>query len=227
MPFVEELWNNTTSLYKNWHNKIKWFSIFIKPNKCQKNRKETKTESLPGAYLQPSGASAGPVVRPLAQPPTVVLLATTEGQGHAPARAATRPAGATFPATSCFSSSSSGCPARCHAPPLPLSLSLALPPPLVLFCATTQAPPSPPHAIAAATASPSPSLRVQKLRHVVLHLSVKPRASGGPGEPPRRRLHLRSPEIVFAAPSSSTRPRARRLPRPNRRELLRHSPLSV
>ena len=42
MPFVEELWNNTNSTYKNWHKKIKWFSIFIKPNKCQKNRKENK-----------------------------------------------------------------------------------------------------------------------------------------------------------------------------------------
>ena len=40
MPFVEEFWNNTTSPYKNWHKKIKWFSIFIKPNKCQKIRKE-------------------------------------------------------------------------------------------------------------------------------------------------------------------------------------------
>ena len=49
VPFVEELWNNTTGTYKNWHNKIKWFSIFIKPNKCQKNRKEKqKWKNLPG-----------------------------------------------------------------------------------------------------------------------------------------------------------------------------------
>ena len=55
MPFVEELWNNTTSPYKNWHKKIKWFIIFIKPNKCQKNRKETEMEKtylcLPAAQL--------------------------------------------------------------------------------------------------------------------------------------------------------------------------------
>ena len=44
MPIIKELWNNTISPYKNWHNKIKWFSIFIKPNKCQKSRKENKLE---------------------------------------------------------------------------------------------------------------------------------------------------------------------------------------
>ena len=50
MPFVEELWNNVTSPYKNWHKNIKWFSIFIKPNKCQKIEKRNKTgENLPGA----------------------------------------------------------------------------------------------------------------------------------------------------------------------------------
>ena len=25
MPIIKELWNNTISPYKNWHNKIKWF----------------------------------------------------------------------------------------------------------------------------------------------------------------------------------------------------------
>ena len=40
MPIIKELWNNTISPYKNWHNKIKWFNIFIKSNKCQKIRKE-------------------------------------------------------------------------------------------------------------------------------------------------------------------------------------------
>ena len=55
MPLVGEFWNNTTSSYKNWHKKIKWFSIFIKPNKCQKNRKEKqKWKNLPGPYLQPA-----------------------------------------------------------------------------------------------------------------------------------------------------------------------------
>ena len=55
MPFVEEFWNNTTSPCKNWHKKIKWFIIFIKPNKCQKNRKEKqKWKNLPGPYLRPS-----------------------------------------------------------------------------------------------------------------------------------------------------------------------------
>ena len=50
VPFVEELWNNTISPYKNWHNKIKWFGIFIKPNKCQKIRKENRKgeRDLPG-----------------------------------------------------------------------------------------------------------------------------------------------------------------------------------
>ena len=43
MPVVEELWNNATSPYKNWHKKIKWFSILFKPNTCQKNRKEKNT----------------------------------------------------------------------------------------------------------------------------------------------------------------------------------------
>ena len=42
MPIIKELWNNTISPYKNWHKQIKWFSIFIKPNKCQKSRKENK-----------------------------------------------------------------------------------------------------------------------------------------------------------------------------------------
>ena len=52
MPIIKELWNNTISPYKNWHNKIKWFSIFIKPNKCQKIRKEKEIGkgSLPAAW---------------------------------------------------------------------------------------------------------------------------------------------------------------------------------
>ena len=44
MLLVEEVWSNTTSSYKNWHNEIKWFSIIIKSNKCQKNRKEKFSE---------------------------------------------------------------------------------------------------------------------------------------------------------------------------------------
>ena len=55
MPIIKELWNNISSPCKNWHKKIKWFSIFIKPNKCQKNRKENKnretlTWTLPTAW---------------------------------------------------------------------------------------------------------------------------------------------------------------------------------
>ena len=42
MPIITELWNNTISPYKNWHNKIKWFGIFIKPNKCQKKIEKGK-----------------------------------------------------------------------------------------------------------------------------------------------------------------------------------------
>ena len=50
MPIIKELWNNTISPYKNWHNKIKWFSILIKSNKCQKIRKENRKgeRDLPG-----------------------------------------------------------------------------------------------------------------------------------------------------------------------------------
>ena len=61
MLVVEELWNNTTSPCKNWCKKIKWFSIFIKPNKCQKNRKEKqKWKNLTCTYLpvQPSSPVA-------------------------------------------------------------------------------------------------------------------------------------------------------------------------
>ena len=57
MPFIKELSNNITSFYKNWHKKIKWFSIFIKPNKCQKNRKEKEMETyldLPAALCSPA-----------------------------------------------------------------------------------------------------------------------------------------------------------------------------
>ena len=57
MPFVEELWNNVTSPYKNWHKNIKWFSIFIKPNKCQKIEKKNKREKrLPGLTCSPCAA---------------------------------------------------------------------------------------------------------------------------------------------------------------------------
>ena len=54
MPIIKELWNNTISPYKNWHKQIKWFSIFIKPNKCQKSRKENKIKKMPTcAHLRP------------------------------------------------------------------------------------------------------------------------------------------------------------------------------
>ena len=56
MPIIKELWNNTISPYKNWHKQIKWFSIFIKPNKCQKNRKEKEMENLPGLTCSPCAA---------------------------------------------------------------------------------------------------------------------------------------------------------------------------
>ena len=50
MPVVEELWNNTTSPCKNWHKEITWFSIFIKPNKCQELEKKNKIGS-PGNFV--------------------------------------------------------------------------------------------------------------------------------------------------------------------------------
>ena len=52
----EELWNNTTSYCKNWHKNIKWFSIFIKPNKCQKIEKKNKREKRLTWRLPPCAA---------------------------------------------------------------------------------------------------------------------------------------------------------------------------
>ena len=63
MPFVEELWNNTTSSYKNWHKLIKCFSIFIKPNKCQKNRKEKQIRRKSEGERQRKGDQLGERVR--------------------------------------------------------------------------------------------------------------------------------------------------------------------
>ena len=63
MPFIKELWNNITSFYKNWHKKIKWFSIFIKPNKCQKKRKEIKEENPTWTYPRPGTMWPGPAAQ--------------------------------------------------------------------------------------------------------------------------------------------------------------------
>ena len=64
-------------------------------------RKIEKINKKEKAYLAPTCSHLAPQPAqrwgPLAQPPTVVLLATTEGQGHAPARAAPRLAAATSP----------------------------------------------------------------------------------------------------------------------------------
>ena len=104
MPFVEEFWNNTTSPYKNWHKKIKWFIIFIKPNKCQKNRKETEMKkNLPVLTCGPAGPA-----RQRRRPPGASRPSVWPARAHG--RAATPPA--------CLSSPSSpGCPARRHVPP--------------------------------------------------------------------------------------------------------------
>ena len=108
MLVVEELWNNTTSSYKNWHKKIKG-----------------NGKNLPAASSCAGPALcglAGPVGQP--SPPVPPPLSSSSWR-----RQKDR---GTFPATSCFSLSSPGSPARRHAPPKPLSLSPVSPPPLVL-----------------------------------------------------------------------------------------------
>ena len=116
MPFIKELWNNITSFYKNWHKKIKWFSIFIKPNKCQKNRKEKQIRrktylaltSLCNPFLC---GLAGPVGQP--SPPGLLLcrLPPPRPSSCVPAP---QPAAATRPTTSCFPPHRSGLPGRRH-----------------------------------------------------------------------------------------------------------------
>ena len=88
MPIITELWNNTISPYKNWHKQIKWFSIFIKPNKCQKKIEKgiKKKGNLTCAYLglspaQPSSsrpAQPGGGPAHLAPPPLSSSFPTGE-----------------------------------------------------------------------------------------------------------------------------------------------------
>ena len=81
MPFIKELWNNITSFYKNWHKKIKWFSIFIKPNKCQKTRKETEMEkNLPVVTCGPAPVLAQLCAAQLGQLNSAVVLLAPVGQ---------------------------------------------------------------------------------------------------------------------------------------------------
>ena len=49
MLVVEELWNNTTSSYKNWHKKINWFSISSKAKKMSEI--ENRNKRGKGFYL--------------------------------------------------------------------------------------------------------------------------------------------------------------------------------
>jgi len=155
MPVVEELWNNTTSPYKNWHKNIKWFIIF-KPNKFQKNRKETKMEKLtwrlPAAHLVPQLAQH--CAAQLDQPTSAVVLLAPVGQAcgrrmrtavpprHLPACPPPRRVDASRDATR---------------RPAPLSLSLSF---SLLWWIPLSRParalPSPPLAVAVAIDFPSP-----------------------------------------------------------------------
>ena len=164
MPLVEELWNNATSPYKNWHKQIKWFSIFIKPNKCQKNRKETEMEKtylcIPVAQLLCWPGTAQPSSWPSPPgPPSSVVFLPDRRTGACPTRArsaAPRHLPLCLPALS---------PPRLDAPETPrshpdLSRTLPRPPPLPLLSPShTRAPSPPPLAVAAATGLPSPSAR--------------------------------------------------------------------
>ena len=177
VPFVEELWNNTISPYKNWHNKIKWFSIFIKPNKCQKNRKGTEMGKtylcLPAGWHCAAGLAqrpsrpaqlAGRASRPLPR-----ARRTGARARRAQPRARPPPAFLSLP-------SSPGCPARRHGPPctsLALSRAHSLFPSLSL--AHGQTPPSPPLAAAAVAAVAADRRRT---------LPPSPPIAAAPPEPP-------------------------------------------
>ena len=113
MPVVEELWNNATSPYKNWHKKIKWFSIFTKSNKCQKFRKQKQTrkrEKL--TWPGPAAQQAGPASWPCQSSPS----SCQEDKG-------TRSPPARMRATSCFSPRRLDRPNDATRRPAPLSLS--------------------------------------------------------------------------------------------------------
>ena len=94
MSFIKELWNNTISPYKNWHKQIKWFSIFIKPNKCQKKieNRNKRRRGLPGASpVQPSRSRpAQPAGGPAHGPPLLCRLPPRQGNGVCPTLAGTR-----------------------------------------------------------------------------------------------------------------------------------------
>ena len=67
MPFVEELWNNITSSYKNWHKKINWFSIIIKSKQMVENRKEKEMEKRTCAAQRPTGRPSQQAAQPNCQ----------------------------------------------------------------------------------------------------------------------------------------------------------------
>ena len=141
MPVVEELWNNTTSPCKKFHKKIKWFSIFIKPNKCRKLEKKNKTgKRLPGPYLRPGTMRPGRAAQPTGR--ASHLLARARRTSAWLARASTRP-GHLLPA--CFIPDASR---RRHALPSTLSHS----PP----CSPPRTASSPPLAVAMATGHSTP-----------------------------------------------------------------------
>ena len=129
MPFVEELWNNTISPYKNWHKQIKWFSIFIKSKQMSEKieNRNKRRRGLPGASpVQPSRSrpaqpGGGPAHQ--APPPLSSSLPTGE-RSVAGARAPPRHA-SSLPV--CLSSPHrSGWIARRHAAaPVPFPLPLA------------------------------------------------------------------------------------------------------
>ena len=185
MPIIKELWNNTISPYKNWHNKIKWFSIFIKPNKCQKKNRKTEIKEG-GAYLGLplcSPAAAGRPSQQAAQPtwpPLLCRLPPRQGDGACPTRAHRRAAPPPPSLPACPPLVALDGPDDATRRPAPLSHSLIPPPPLVLSLPTARTRPSPPLAVAVATGLPSPPRHASELRHNPLHLLVEPRTSGRP-----------------------------------------------
>ena len=125
----------------------------------------------------PAAQQAGPASWPT---PVVPFLAPG-GQGHAPVRAATRPAGATSPRHLLLLPLVVWMPrATPRAAPTALTLPIFSPSP---FPHRARMPPSPPHALAVATASPSPLRHAQELRLVALKLSAEPHKPERPVEP--------------------------------------------
>ena len=127
MPIITELWNNTISPYKNWHNKIKWFGIFIKPNKCQKkieNRNKRKEGLTWGSSpAQPSSSRpAQPGGGPAHLAPPLSSSSPT-GERRVPTRAHRRASTSCFPGHLLLPPCRLERPGRRHAVPTALSLS--------------------------------------------------------------------------------------------------------